>query len=494
MNMESNIYKAARMTRWLAYGILTVALACLLAGCNGDSGAPEATPAETELTEPTDTVEPAPTPTPEPTVGSAVPQRTATPVPTPTPTAEGRPASTQAPIVTPTPTPTAPATPGSTQAPADLYAVAASVIPFFDEWLSEYETWCYEMQNVRSLLRDSTDVTYGELSAALAKLISRTPAINPPDVVARWQNAQDFGLQVYKNVVDEQPTGDTVDLVLLQEHVKAWVVEHEITQEELEKFDVDDEEIPVYVRNQMAPAGCVFQAYRPDAATLVAVEFPNATPVAPGESVAGSIDPNPYNAEYFRFQVEEGQSYVIVATLYPPSGSMGLRDADGQSIPLPRAVYGAEGRYIPFSDVWQPPSSGEYYFMIASRQEDSATYRLKLIDLSDIDDDHGNSPEDATSIAVGQNVAGAVDEWLDVDHFRFQAEEGQLYRIEVVTGTLPDAHLYIEDFDEWNFSAESSEGGRSFVGEAPGTGTYWIAVGHAEPGTTGTYTLTVTAL
>ena len=32
MNMESNIYKAARMTRWLAYGTLAVMLACILAG------------------------------------------------------------------------------------------------------------------------------------------------------------------------------------------------------------------------------------------------------------------------------------------------------------------------------------------------------------------------------------------------------------------------------------------------------------------------------
>ena len=49
-----------------------------------------ATPAETELTEPTETVEFAYTPTPEPTAGSVVPQRTATPVPTPTPTARLR--------------------------------------------------------------------------------------------------------------------------------------------------------------------------------------------------------------------------------------------------------------------------------------------------------------------------------------------------------------------------------------------------------------------
>ena len=69
------MYKAAHMTRWLACGTLAVALAFILVGCNGDSGAPSPTPTEAELTEPTPTVEPTHTPTAEPT-----------PTPTPEPT------------------------------------------------------------------------------------------------------------------------------------------------------------------------------------------------------------------------------------------------------------------------------------------------------------------------------------------------------------------------------------------------------------------------
>ena len=79
------------MTRWLAYGTLALALACMLVGCNGDSGSPEPTASEAELTEPTDTGSPLPTLTPEPTAGSPVPQRTAAPVPTQAP-AEALPA------------------------------------------------------------------------------------------------------------------------------------------------------------------------------------------------------------------------------------------------------------------------------------------------------------------------------------------------------------------------------------------------------------------
>ncbi len=79
MNMEGNVNKVAHMTRWLAYGTLAVALACFLAGCNGDFGAPEPTPTEAELAEPTATVEPAPTLTPEPTPTST-PEPTLKPI------------------------------------------------------------------------------------------------------------------------------------------------------------------------------------------------------------------------------------------------------------------------------------------------------------------------------------------------------------------------------------------------------------------------------
>ena len=88
--------KVAHMTRWLACGTLAVALAFILVGCNGDSGAPSPTPTEAELTEPTPTVEPTPTPTPEPTP-------TPTPEPTPTPTPEPTPTPTPEPTPTPQP-------------------------------------------------------------------------------------------------------------------------------------------------------------------------------------------------------------------------------------------------------------------------------------------------------------------------------------------------------------------------------------------------------
>ena len=99
MNMESNIYKAARMTRWLAYGTLTVVLACILAGCSRDSNPPEPTPAEAQAI-PTNTATPEPTSTATPT---AIPTAQAQPAPAATP--EFPPTPTATPTLEPSPTP-----------------------------------------------------------------------------------------------------------------------------------------------------------------------------------------------------------------------------------------------------------------------------------------------------------------------------------------------------------------------------------------------------
>ena len=66
------------------------------------------------------------------------------------------------------------------------------------------------------------------------------------------------------------------------------------------------------------------------------------------------------------------------------------------------------------------------------------TYML-TVSLSDVIDDHANSEGDATAIRVGADVRGALDYDGDVDFFRFQAEQGRSYQIDVALGTLDDS-------------------------------------------------------
>ena len=74
------------------------------------------------------------------------------------------------------------------------------------------------------------------------------------------------------------------------------------------------------------------------------------------------------------------------------------------------------------------------------------TYTL-TVSLSDLIDDHGNSEGDATAIGVGADVRGALDYDDDIDFFRFQAEQGQSYQIDVALGTLDDSIVDLYDAD-----------------------------------------------
>ena len=70
-------------------------------------------------------------------------------------------------------------------------------------------------------------------------------------------------------------------------------------------------------------------------------------------------------------------------------------------------------------------------------------------DHEDVPDDHGNDIDDATAIRVGADVRGAMDYDGDIDYFRFQAEQGQSYQIDVALGTLVDSIVSLLDSDGW---------------------------------------------
>ena len=113
------------------------------------------------------------------------------------------------------------------------------------------------------------------------------------------------------------------------------------------------------------------------------------------------------------------------------------------------------------------------------------------IDPEDVPDDHGNDIDDATAIRVGADVRGAMDYDGDIDFFRFQAERGQSYQIDVALGTLDDSIVELYDVD-WSFLETNDDYGDTYASrlywEAPSSGERYVAV---EGYGTGTYTLTV---
>ena len=112
-------------------------------------------------------------------------------------------------------------------------------------------------------------------------------------------------------------------------------------------------------------------------------------------------------------------------------------------------------------------------------------------DREDATDDHGNDIDDATAIRVGAGVRGAMDYDGDIDFFRFQAEQGQSYQIDVALGTLDDSIVELYDADGSLLDTNDDYGdtlASRLYWNAPSSGERYVAV---EGFGIGTYTLTV---
>ena len=116
------------------------------------------------------------------------------------------------------------------------------------------------------------------------------------------------------------------------------------------------------------------------------------------------------------------------------------------------------------------------------------------------DDDHGDQAALATEIAVGEIAEGALDYMFDFDYFKFPAEGGQKYRINVIHPSLRTSSvtMYSRDgttrlgrrADTPESSAEVESGVR-ILWSARRDGMYHVAVQNFG-GKTGSYTLTIT--
>ena len=107
-------------------------------------------------------------------------------------------------------------------------------------------------------------------------------------------------------------------------------------------------------------------------------------------------------------------------------------------------------------------------------------------------DDHGDSPETATLIEIGDTIEGEIDSEFDFDVFSFQAEEGQSYRIEVAPVTLEDplVSLYNSAGDQESWEEFWDEAGVTILWEPLWSDDYYVLV--EAFGGTGAYTVRVT--
>ena len=238
----------------------------------------------------------------------------------------------------------------------------------------------------------------------------------------------------------------------------------------------------------------------------------NATKIDVGEFVEGALD-YPSDLDFFRFQPERGRKYRLEVnhetlgisgiSLYAPI----IRDPNtfGRGSLIPE-LWSWKARWQTASGpqiLWVAPSSERHYFVVENFSGESGSYTLTISDVEDVEDDHGDSLSTATSISVGEVLAGAVEDDFDFDYFQFEAVECHMYEIEVVPGTLEyfRTRLYSSfsrSPEGWNNRYADDEAiglntYRDSAWVALSSGQYYVAVdGYNE--NLGTYTLKITDL
>ena len=209
-----------------------------------------------------------------------------------------------------------------------------------------------------------------------------------------------------------------------------------------------------------------------------------ATTAGVGEPVGGSLEYDG-DVDYFVFEAVEGESYdigVSPGTLDDPT--VGL--------------YGADGWYLDYDDdsggglaprlFWSTDISGPLYVEVGGYGTGSYTLTVAV---SDIVDDHADTPEGATAAEVGEAVEGSLDYDGDVDYFVFDAVEGELYELNVAPGTLEDPTVALYDADGWQLDYDDDSGGSlapRLYWPAEVSGPLFVEVGGFGAGS---YTLTV---
>ncbi len=220
----------------------------------------------------------------------------------------------------------------------------------------------------------------------------------------------------------------------------------------------------------------------PEGATLALV----------GASVEGALYGGD-DTDMFLFAAEEGVFYRIDVGLGTLEDSiLTLYDADGSEL----AFNDDYGESYASRIEWEAPATGDYYLAVQGWGSATGSYTLTITTLPNADD-HGDQlpPDaDATPVLVGGSVEGALHHGDDVDVFAFEAEEGALYRIDVVLGSLGDSVLTLYDADgrELAYNDDHGDSTASRIDwQAPQPGDYYLAV-EGWGGDTGSYTLDIT--
>ncbi len=459
-----------------------------------------------------------------------------TPTDTPVPTA----------IPTPTPVPVDTPTPTDTPVPADTPTPAATL--GIDDYAMQCRTVTAALDATLAVdplaAGSGGDITWGQVGEMFEAVLSAYGQLEPPLELKAYHEAQLGVIKALRDSAEARPSsGSFLEAMFALLFEKILPTSFEVgldpdkTDEEKEALLIEfvqgefgeffgpefvaaaqaleqvREDLPQQTVAILDAAGC-YLAITPSPEGLSgpsvdmdqgsmsgqsddhADSFDQATMLAVGEPVDAGLDYT-FDVDFFAFQAEEGEFYQIDVALRTLTDSVVMlykADLSMDQGDLFQITYNDDhGEATGSRIVWMAPASGEYYVEVSSPFGDGTGSYTLTVTAVDISDDHANSFEEATSIALDEAVAGTLDYDGDSDAFAFEAVSDELYRIDVATGTLAGAAMAIVDADlrELVYIDHGGFEPTQFDWEAPGSGRYYVVVSGSWGAGTGSYTLTV---
>ena len=215
----------------------------------------------------------------------------------------------------------------------------------------------------------------------------------------------------------------------------------------------------------------------------------NATPINLGIGMAASISP-PGDKDYFKFRASRGVKYTVRAD---------RGTAPGVRLEIGKPTEGVEDAVVNTdgSLEWTAGGNGDYYVIASSlsNQKDAVgTYNIVVDSDNALEDRHGDTTADATTVGYGNLMSGAISPAEDRDYFRFSAIRGVRYTFKLTHQGIEALSLAVVDGSSHGGSKASNYGeGSEVVWTAPENKTYYLAVSKSHRATvdTGVYTLEV---
>ncbi len=210
------------------------------------------------------------------------------------------------------------------------------------------------------------------------------------------------------------------------------------------------------------------------------------TPTAGSIEIAGDVD-------FFSFAAVRGARHTLstgnlaggmdtVLTLFDTNG-VGILAEDDDS-----------GGNLASRITWVAPTSATYFLRVRHYSQGGVgTCQVSAMAERAPQDDHGNSPSQATPLTVnGVSVAGAIESAGDVDYFSFDAQRGFTYILATKDlGPGMDTFLTLFDVNGTTILAQDDDSGGGYASlirwTAPAAGRYYLRVRHFSPSGTGTY-------